>query len=85
MMFLFNTPGGTRTHTVWILSPLPAANWATGAVYLCRIPFNTVKCLKSGQFYNWLITLIDYLKRSDHPRVPVGDYGGLLGASRGLW
>ena len=24
-------PGGIRTHTVWILNPLPAADWATGA------------------------------------------------------
>lgn len=26
-----SAPGGTRTHTVWILKPLPAADWATGA------------------------------------------------------
>lgn len=26
----FGVPGGIRTHTVWILSPLPAADWATG-------------------------------------------------------
>ena len=25
-----SAPGGIRTHTVWILSPLPAADWATG-------------------------------------------------------
>ena len=29
----FGTPGGIRTHTLGILSPVPLPNWATGAAY----------------------------------------------------
>ena len=31
--FMFGTGGGDRTHTEWILSPLPLPDWATPAFY----------------------------------------------------
>lgn len=33
VIITFGTGGGDRTHTEWILSPLPLPDWATPALY----------------------------------------------------